>query len=49
VKVKGAGLPRPGTRAVGDQLVALRVVVPKRVRGRAKKLYQELLATEGEE
>ena len=49
VKIKGAGLPRPGTNAVGDQLVTLRVAIPKRVRGRAKKLYRELLSTEGEE
>ena len=49
VKIRGAGLPRPGTKAVGDQLVMLRVVIPKRTRGRAKKLYRELLSTEGEE
>ncbi|HUU57013.1 MAG TPA: molecular chaperone DnaJ [bacterium] len=49
VKIKGAGLPRPGTNDVGDQLVTLRVVIPKRLRGRAKKLYQELLSLEGEE
>jgi molecular chaperone DnaJ len=49
VKIRGAGLPRPGTNAVGDQLVILRVVIPKRTRGRAKKLYRELLSTEGEE
>jgi molecular chaperone DnaJ len=49
VKIKGAGLPRPGTNALGNQLVGLQVVIPKRVRGRAKKLYRELLSTEGEE
>ncbi|MGD8718766.1 MAG: molecular chaperone DnaJ [Candidatus Zixiibacteriota bacterium] len=49
LRVKGAGLPRPGTKVVGDELVTLRVAVPKKVRGRVKKLYQELLQLEGEE
>jgi len=48
VKIKGAGLPRPGTSTVGDERVTLRVIIPKRVRGRKKKLYQELLELEGE-
>jgi molecular chaperone DnaJ len=50
MKVKGAGLPRPGTNDVGDQLVSLRVIIPKKAKGRAKKLYEDLLALEeGEE
>jgi molecular chaperone DnaJ len=49
IRIKGAGVPRPGTKAVGDQLVTLRVAVPKKVKRKAKKLYEELLALEGEE
>jgi molecular chaperone DnaJ len=49
LRIKGAGLPRPGTNDVGDQLVTLRLVVPKKLRGRAKKLYEELLTLEGGE
>ncbi len=49
VRIKGAGAPRPGTNAVGDQVVTLRVVVPKKLKRNAKKLYEELLTLEGEE
>jgi len=49
IRIKAAGLPRPGTRVVGDQLVTLRVAVPKKLKKRAKKLYEELLALEDEE
>jgi molecular chaperone DnaJ len=49
VRVKGAGVPRPGTNVVGDQMVTLRVGIPKKLKRRAKKLYEELLTLEGEE
>jgi molecular chaperone DnaJ len=49
IKIKGAGVPRPGTNTVGDQVVTLRVVVPKKLKRSAKKLYEELLTLEGEE
>ncbi len=49
VRVKRAGVPRPGTNAVGDQVVTLRVGIPKKLKRRAKKLYEELLTLEGEE
>jgi len=48
VKIKAAGLPRPGTGVVGDQLVALRVKIPRRLKKRAKKIYEELLDSEGD-
>jgi len=49
IRIKGAGVPRPGTKTVGDQVVTLRVVVPKKLKKKAKSLYEELLALEGEE
>ncbi len=48
VKIKKAGLPRPGTSVMGDQLVTLRIKVPKRSKKRARKIYEELLDLEGE-
>jgi molecular chaperone DnaJ len=49
IRIKRAGLPRPGTNAVGDQLVTLKLVIPKRLRKKEKMLYEELLSLEGEE
>jgi molecular chaperone DnaJ len=49
IRIKGAGLPRPGTGVVGDQLVTLKVSIPKKVKKKARKLYEELLSLEGEE
>jgi molecular chaperone DnaJ len=48
VKIKKAGLPRLGTGVVGDQLVTLRIKVPKKLKKRARKIYEELLDLEGE-
>lgn len=49
IRIKRAGLPRPGTNIVGDELVQLKVAIPKKVKKRARKLYEELLSLEGEE
>jgi molecular chaperone DnaJ len=49
IRIKRAGLPRPGTNTVGDELVRLKVAVPKKLKKRARKLYEELLSLEGEE
>lgn len=49
IRIKGAGVPRPGTKGVGDQVVTLRLAVPKKLKKNAKKLYEELLSLEGEE
>ncbi len=49
VRVKEAGLPYPGKGSRGDQAVVLKVVVPKKLKRRAKELYEGLLKQEGEE
>jgi len=47
--VRGGGLPHVRAGGRGDQRVILNVKVPRKLKGRAKDLYKELLALEGEE
>jgi molecular chaperone DnaJ len=51
VKIKGKGLPAPGSSSRGDQIVVLRVVVPRSGRGTKAmdELFRQLESLEGEE
>ncbi|HEU5180586.1 MAG TPA: molecular chaperone DnaJ, partial [Candidatus Polarisedimenticolia bacterium] len=51
VKLKGKGLPAPGSSSRGDQIVVLRVVVPRSGRGTKAMddLFRKLETLEGEE
>ncbi len=49
IVVKRAGLPVTGSSRRGDHRVTVRVIVPRKLKRRAKDLYRELLTLEGEE
>ena len=51
LRLKGKGLPSPGSSSRGDQIVLLRVVVPRpgRQSKRMDQLFKELAEMEGEE
>ncbi len=42
LRLKGKGFPDPKTKTPGDQFVVVKIVLPKEVNERAKKLLQEL-------
>lgn len=47
LRIRGGGLPRFNDRGRGDQLVAIKVVVPKRISGDERALYKELSRLSG--
>ncbi len=49
LRMKNKGLPDPHGGRKGDQIVRVRVDVPTKIKGKSKKLYQELLSQEKKE
>ncbi|MDP2167355.1 MAG: molecular chaperone DnaJ [Thermodesulfovibrionales bacterium] len=46
-RLKGMGMPRPGSRHKGDQIVIVNIAVPKHLNQRQRELLEELAKTAG--